>query len=361
MSTSTHVFDLSFDQRGSPTASVLFRFMARVGSDLPHGLSVRSSMRMTPQSLLPKDSVISATWQSIDGFEVLAEAEGVAVHVDVGNWGTFVRVAGATTEIAQEVGEWLRGRLDSADIDRVDVLIWNGSSSGGSYGKRMLSARRWMNIENNYPLHTRTSLYSLMQHRKPEHGDGGLILFHGEPGTGKTNAIRALMTEWAPWCDIHLVTDPDRLFADARYLLDVVQKRGETLHAPTLTSVPHQDRWKLVIAEDADAYLIASTAHDGGAALGRLLNATDGLLAQSSQLIVLLTTNAALRRLHPAITRPGRCLTKIEFSRFSGAEATSWLGEDALEVRGSATLAELYQLRQTGVRPTSECETGMYL
>jgi len=61
-----------------------------------------------------------------------------------------------------------------------------------------------------------------------------------------------------------------------------------------------------VIAEDAECSLIAGTAHDGGAALGRLLNATDGLLAQSSQLLVLLTTNTAYCRLHPAITRPGR-------------------------------------------------------
>ena len=64
--------------------------------------------------------------------------------------------AAATTEIARRGRGMAACRLDSADIDRVDVLIWNGSSSGGSYGKRMLSARRWMNIENNYPHRTRT-------------------------------------------------------------------------------------------------------------------------------------------------------------------------------------------------------------
>jgi len=200
-----------------------------------------------------------------------------------------------------------------------------------------------------------------MKRRTVEQEEGGLILFHGEPGTGKTNAIRGLMTQWAPWCDFHLVTDPDRLFADARYLLDIVGKRAEMLGAPTLTSVPEQNRWKLVIAEDADTQLVAGTKHDGGAALGRLLNATDGLLAQSSQLLVLLTTNTTLRHLHPAITRPGRCLSKIEFTRFSAHESRSWLGEDAFAFDGSATLAELYQLRQTGKCPTAECVTGMYL
>jgi hypothetical protein len=361
MSTSTQLFDLSVDHRTTPNSSILFRFMARVGTDLPHSISVRTSMRMTPQDLLPEGSVISATWQAIDAFEVLAEAESSAVHIEVGNWGTFVRVAGATTEITEEIGEWLRCRLDSADVDRVNLLIWNSSSSGGSYEKRTLSAPQWANMERNYPVETRVSLDSLMQLRTPENEEGRLILFHGEPGTGKTNAIRALMTQWARWCDFHLVTDPDRLFADARYLLDVIKKRAETLRAPTLTSVPEQNRWKLVIAEDADAQLIAGSGHDGGAALGRLLNATDGLLAQSSQLLVLLTTNTPLRRLHPAISRPGRCLSKVEFTRFSALESRSWLGEDACAFSGSVRLAELYQVCQTGRSPTGDFVTGMYL
>ena len=130
---------------------------------------------------------------------------------------------------------------------------------------------------------------------------------------------------------------------------------------PTLTSVTKQNRWKLVIAEDADADLIAGTVHNGGAALGRLLNATDGLLAQSAQLLVLLTTNASLRRLHPAITRPGRCLAKIEFSRFSAVEAKAWLADEGVDFEGSATLADLYQFRQTGNHPTAESVPGMYL
>lgn len=100
-------FELSFDQHCYPNVSVLFRFMGRVRSDLPHGVSVRSAARMTPQDVLPKGSVISATWQYLDGFEVFAEADDSALYVDVGNSGTFAHAAGATVEIAQEIG---RGR-----------------------------------------------------------------------------------------------------------------------------------------------------------------------------------------------------------------------------------------------------------
>jgi hypothetical protein len=38
-------------------------------------------------------------------------------------------------------------------------------------------------------------------------------------------------------------------------------------------------------------------------------------------LIVLVTTNDDLRQLHPAVSRPGRCLAKIEFVPFTPKEA----------------------------------------
>ena len=291
----------------------------------------------------------------------LAEADDFVVHVDVASWGTFARVAASTPGVAEEVGTWLRDRLGSAEGQQVDAVIWHGSRSGGSYVKQRLSPRHWVMMERNYPPHTRDLISSLIRNQRPPAENGRLILFHGESGTGKTNAIRALMGEWAPWCDLHVVTDPDLMFSSARYLLDVIEKSPEVTAAPTLTSVPDQERWKLVIAEDADAYVQDASQNHAGGALGRLLNTTDGLLAQSARLLLLLTTNRPLRRLHPAIARPGRCLSKIEFGRFSVREATTWLGEPAPELAGPATLAELYQIRRTGLPPTPEVVHGMYL
>jgi hypothetical protein len=109
------------------------------------------------------------------------------------------------------------------------------------------------------------------------------------------------------------------------------------------------------------AYLRASARHDVGAALGRLLNATDGLLAQSTPTIILLTTNEPLARLHPAITRPGRCLSSIEFTRFDRHEAATWLGESDVRAETGATLAELFEWRRTGSKPHPELLTGTYL
>src|SRR6185437_13489473 len=58
-----------------------------------------------------------------------------------------------------------------------------------------------------------------------------------------------------------------------------------------------------------------------GQGLARLLNLTDGLLGQGLSLLIVLTTNEPLERLHPAVVRPGRCIAQIEVGTLNEAEA----------------------------------------
>jgi hypothetical protein len=164
------------------------------------------------------------------------------------------------------------------------------------------------------------------------------------------------MNEWSPWCESHLLTDPDRLFSECDYLMGVLQS-GEGRSAPTLDRPPEAAKWRLIVAEDADAYLRSATERlDVGAALGRLLNTTDGLLGQSTRAMVLLTTNEELTRLHPALIRPGRCLARTEFLRSSAQEARIWLGDEASTAAGGATLVELFDARRSR-RPVTSTPT----
>lgn len=90
----------------------------------------------------------------------------------------------------------------------------------------------------------------------------------------------------------------------------------------------------------------------------------DGLLGQGRNVLVGITTNEDLERLHPAVVRPGRCLARIEVGRLSRDEAVRWLGTGEGIGRDGATLAELYALRR-GPAPTLPAPTpladGLYL
>uniref|UniRef100_A0A6J7NW95 Unannotated protein n=1 Tax=freshwater metagenome TaxID=449393 RepID=A0A6J7NW95_9ZZZZ len=104
--------------------------------------------------------------------------------------------------------------------------------------------------------------------------------------------------------------------------------------------------WKLIVAEDTDDLLRAPGIGMGQGALGRLFNLADGVLGQGSNAIFLITTNAPVEDMHPALLRPGRCLSRLEFGRFGSEDARSWLPEGLRQrVTGPTTLAELFEMR----------------
>jgi len=100
------------------------------------------------------------------------------------------------------------------------------------------------------------------------------------------------------------------------------------------------------VLEDAGELLAADARAIAGQALSRLLNLSDGLLGEGLRAIVLVTTNEPLRRLHPAVVRPGRTWAEVEFAALSAGEANGWLeasGADARVTR-DVSLTELFAL-----------------
>ncbi|MFE5541621.1 hypothetical protein ACFQ78_38700 [Streptomyces sp. NPDC056519] len=98
-----------------------------------------------------------------------------------------------------------------------------------------------------------------------------------------------------------------------------------------------------------------------------MLNITDGMLGADRRVLVAITTTNDLHRVHPAITRPGRCLAEIEVGLLTEAEARTWKehnpGGQDLFASGPVSLAELYAQR-AGVSRTSQpvpSASGAYL
>lgn len=182
---------------------------------------------------------------------------------------------------------------------------------------------------------------------------GRLLLWHGAPGTGKTTALKALASSWSDWCDTAYVIDPQRFFSDPNYLLDVVT-RGDPGSG--------EQRWQLVVAEDCDAYLRGQSGNFTADQLGMLLNLCDGILGQGMRTLVALTTNVEVGRLHKAMTRPGRCLSQIEFEVFTQADAAAWLGPHVAEPASALSLAEMFACRNgVTLEAVTRAEVGQYL
>ena len=219
--------------------------------------------------------------------------------------------------------------------DEVPMNFWALAKHGPMSVRRRISAPNWSEISANYSGPTALDVGQLMAARAP--AAGRLILWHGEPGTGKTHALRALSRAWSGWCSTHIITDPEAFLGQGTsYLLDVLTSESSAgMASPS---------WKLVVLEDSGELLSIDAHERTGQALSRLLNVTDGVLGQGTKAIVLVTTNEPLRKLHPAIRRAGRCWRESEFLALDTDEANRWLAahDSAVTQQAPTPLADLY-------------------
>jgi Domain of unknown function (DUF5925)/ATPase family associated with various cellular activities (AAA) len=315
-----------------------------VRGDEPWMAKFRVDAEVSPLEILPDGAEIDRWVETSWSTTAAARWRDVTLFVETFGGGARVTLTAPTRELVEAARAIVRERSPEPDLtEAVQVAFWRWSEHGAHETTRALDAPGWSEIRANYPGDVASRLDEVMKLGAPN-GGGKLLLWHGEPGTGKTTAIRSLIREWRTWCDAHYVTDPERFFNEANYMLDVLlaSDRHEMRPGGRGTMVP-SDRWKLVVAEDADEYVRSDARRRAGASLGRLLNVADGMLGQGLNTLVLLTTNEEIARMHPAVVRPGRCLCLVEFERFSAAEARAWLGDDT--VTDEPTLAELFERR----------------
>jgi hypothetical protein len=326
-----------------------------------------SSAHLEPE---PAQMILRHAYEGHDVF--VFEHDGALVSATQASGGINVTVAAASQEAIAATLEWLHTHLprpDPVSRHEVTVTFWTYSAHGPQPAWRSIAVPGWDDIEANYGAGTRAGLERLMRGFEPARG-GQLVLWYGRPGTGKTFALRALAWEWRRWCEFHYIVDPDTFFGQrADYLMNVLLQPGYgemrmhprfgaiqqtmILHGPEphVQAIDEEDDdesqpkpWRVLLLEDTGELLSADARELMGQGLSRFLNVVDGLIGQGLRVLALVTTNEEIRRLHPAVARPGRAAASVEFEPLSAEEARAWLaahGGDG-DSSGPQTLAELY-------------------
>ncbi len=293
----------------------------------------------------------------------------VACHHGSGH----VRVATDSAATADALLERLCAVLQAEarpEDPRVPIWFWTLTEHGPEPMVRRLYAPAWEEIEGNYVGPLSEALGRIMDN--PPDSARGIALWRGTAGTGKTTALRALAHAWREQVDIHVIVDPEVFLGErASYLVQVLfghdvdeywdedQGGGAAVHfvdappgvmpavhyaATSRMQSPTRSRAKLIVLEDAGELISSEARVSAGQALSRLLNLTDGMLGQGSNVSVLVTTNEPIDRLHEAVARPGRSWAHLEFAELPVKDANDWLERHGSDDRvdAPATLAELY-------------------
>jgi hypothetical protein len=265
-----------------------------------------------------------------------------------------VYIAATTQTVLNRVQASVNKVLDFEEkvATKLETEFWYQGGHEYERDRKELDRLAWEDIASNYP--TNTYQLSRLINTKPDDIKGRLILLSGAPGSGKTTFMRCLASEWSPWCTLANVLDPDVLFRNTEALITVMRGSWSEEEAD-------DDRWRLILLEDAGELIAEDAKNTKGHDFSRLLNAVDGMLAVGQKTLFAITTNEDVARLHPAVIRPGRCLARIDIPAMTASQAFRWLGEPLPHNR-PYTLAELITLREGGEIPVVEpAETGAML
>jgi len=155
----------------------------------------------------------------------------------------------------------------------------------------------------------------------------GLVILHGEKGTGKSSYIKYLINK-----------HPDKKFVFVPAAM--IRLLGDTSFGSFLSTLSEH----IIILEDCENAIQDRKAHGDGAAVSLLLNMTDGILADDLNMKFICTFNDEMRNIDPALLRKGRCMTKYEFGPLCTEKAQKLLEERGIEalITKPITLADIF-------------------
>jgi SpoVK/Ycf46/Vps4 family AAA+-type ATPase len=160
----------------------------------------------------------------------------------------------------------------------------------------------------------------------------GIVLLHGEPGTGKSHYLRHLST---------LIKD--------KKVMWLPQTAADGLCNPEFITFLMDNMNSVLVIEDAERVIKDREGHDGSAnAVANLLNMTDGILSDCLHIQVVATFNTDIKNIDEALLRKGRLIVDYEFKKLSVDDTNklfNYLNIDHKSEEGM-TLADIYNFNE---------------
>ena len=185
-----------------------------------------------------------------------------------------------------------------------------------------------MDLDLNYGAEF-LKIHNLIIDRLNKPNDKGIILLHGDPGTGKTSYIKHLTS---------LIMDKDILF--------IPPSMAEMLSEPTIIPFLMDHKNSILIIEDAERVIGDREGNGSPAGVSNILNLTDGILGDCLNIQVVATFNMKREKIDKALLRKGRLIAEHKFEKLSIEDTNKLLknlNKEQISEEGMC-LADIYNI-----------------
>jgi hypothetical protein len=185
-----------------------------------------------------------------------------------------------------------------------------------------------IDLEVNYGTEF-TKVHNVIIDKLNETNGKGIILLHGDPGTGKTSYIKHLTS---------LIKEKDILF--------IPPSMAEMLSEPSIIPFLMDHKNSILIIEDAERVISDREGKGSPAGVSNILNLTDGILGDCLSIQIVATFNMKRENIDKALLRKGRLIAEHKFEKLTVDETNKLLkhlGKDEIATE-SMCLADIYNI-----------------
>jgi hypothetical protein len=193
-----------------------------------------------------------------------------------------------------------------------------------------------LDIELNYGKDF-IKIHETIVKRLNTNGDKGIILLHGDPGTGKTTYLKYLTKQ---------IREKNILF--------IPPSMAEMLSEPSIIPFLMENRNSILLIEDSERVIADRENKGSPAGVSNLLNLTDGILGDCLNIQVIATFNMKRERIDSALLRKGRLICEHKFENLSIENTNKLLkhlGKDIIS-ETPLSLADIYNIDVDDIRVT---------